>query len=187
MDNAFNSFAFNIFRILSENNNDNTLISPYSILTSLNSCLLGAHNETSKEIFEALKYDLSFASTEEVHDFMQKINEQWIAKDNPFTLYSVNCLLLNKENDCEMDSDFERKVNEIYGGIVREADFTNEHESLIESCNEWVVEKTKNMISSIVDQLSPSAKLVLLNAIYFKGNWKTEFHKQNIVKQMLEY
>ena len=47
----------------------------------------------------------------------------------------------------------------------------------VQTINSWVAEKTHDKIPTILDQLNPLDRMVLLNAVYFNGIWTTEFDK----------
>jgi len=61
--------------------------------------------------------------------------------------------------------------------VFAEDFFTKAHEST-EAINKWVAEKTKGKIDKLfAEDLNTNTVMVLLNAIYFKGAWKTRFDK----------
>lgn len=51
--------------------------------------------------------------------------------------------------------------------------------------NGWVEEKTNNKIKDLIkaESLDQDTRLVLVNAIYFKGNWQHQFKKTNTLKE----
>ena len=67
--------------------------------------------------------------------------------------------------------------------ITRE-DFATNLEYVRNKINDWVEAKTKNKIQDLLQpgSISSSTKMVLVNAIYFKGNWLTEFDKSKTQK-----
>jgi serpin B len=60
-----------------------------------------------------------------------------------------------------------------YGAELRSLDFANPESPGV--INAWVAGNTKGKIRDIVDRIDPAAVLFLINAIYFKGAWETEF------------
>ncbi|GBN73343.1 Leukocyte elastase inhibitor [Araneus ventricosus] len=54
-------------------------------------------------------------------------------------------------------------------------DFAREAPRLVEEINDWVKKKTNGKIEKLLQQLSPATVLALLNAVYFKGAWETQF------------
>jgi serpin B len=51
-------------------------------------------------------------------------------------------------------------------------------QTAVNRINDWVDKKTNSKIKKIVYQLNRDDIMVLLNAIYFKGNWKKQFEKR---------
>jgi serpin B len=66
-----------------------------------------------------------------------------------------------------------------YGAGLNQLDFVNETEKSRQIINSWVEEKTNNKIKELILQggVDEHTALVLTNAIYFKGDWKTKFSK----------
>jgi serpin B len=62
-----------------------------------------------------------------------------------------------------------------YGAELKLIDFNEAAPRLI---NKWVSAKTHGKISKIVDEIDPNTIVFLINAIYFKGAWKTAFDKK---------
>jgi serpin B len=48
--------------------------------------------------------------------------------------------------------------------------------------NSWIESKTNGLIKNMIDQLDPNTVMLLINAIYFKGKWKSQFEKANTVQ-----
>jgi serpin B len=74
------------------------------------------------------------------------------------------------------DREFLRRCVEFYGAEVETLDFAEPRAPAI--INAWVRKQTDGKIEKIVDRLDGAALLVLLNAIYFKGNWTRQFDRQ---------
>ena len=52
--------------------------------------------------------------------------------------------------------------------------------------NDWFSEKTNGKIKKIIDQIDPLTRMILLNAVYFKGNWKYKFKKKKLQKEIFK-
>jgi serpin B len=72
-----------------------------------------------------------------------------------------------------------------YRANIRQVDFRTQAEAAIGEINKWVSEKTREKIKQVLPQgsLTPMTQLVLVNAIYFKGNWVTRFEKSETQDQ----
>jgi serpin B len=66
-----------------------------------------------------------------------------------------------------------------YEANVNQSDFRTSAEAVRHEINDWVGQKTKGKITDLIPQgmLTPMTRLVLVNAIYFKGRWSTQFKK----------
>ena len=47
----------------------------------------------------------------------------------------------------------------------------------LEQVNNWCSEKTHGKITKILDQLDDNVRMILLNAVYFKGEWRNKFRE----------
>ena len=76
--------------------------------------------------------------------------------------------------------EFLTTLNTAYGAAAFPADFLHNAEQERERINQWVAQQTKERIENILapGALTPATRLVLANAIYFKGNWQDEFDKK---------
>lgn len=77
--------------------------------------------------------------------------------------------------------EFLTTLNTAYGAAAFPADFLHNAERERERINQWVAQQTKERIENILapGTLTPATRLVLANAIYFKGNWQDEFDKKD--------
>jgi len=78
-----------------------------------------------------------------------------------------------------MDS-YTQTIDKYYRtGAIRQADFKNNYPTERTRINQWVEEQTANRIKDLLPNLSPDQakllRLVLVNAIYFKGQWSVPF------------
>jgi serpin B len=72
--------------------------------------------------------------------------------------------------------DFLERNRQFYGAQVTELDFNDPASAAV--INDWVSQKTSGKIDRIIDQIDRDAILFLINAIYFKGKWTSEFKKE---------
>jgi len=95
----------------------------------------------------------------------QRINK----KDKKYIIKVANALWAQKES--KFLDDYSGLVEEFYGGKVTNLDFANETEKSRLAINSWIEGQTNNKIKDLIPQdvLKPITRLVLANAIYFKG------------------
>jgi serpin B len=68
-----------------------------------------------------------------------------------------------------------------YGAGIQLADFINQYEAVRKEINGWVSDETNEKIQDLLPEgvLKPSTRMVLVNAIYFKADWRTPFDPAN--------
>ena len=171
---ADNTFAVNL---LSEMDllyaDKGYFFSPISISTALSMLLNGTQGETAKEIMDALGYG---DDIDAVNDYCRQILSKSPSWDSSVTLSTANALVSNSNRSIKQS--YSDTLKNEYLADVSSFDFSNPGPAL-NYINGWCREKTHGMIPSILDKVSSSALLYILNAIYFKGEWSSPFYKVN--------
>ena len=156
---ASSSFQTSLFReINKENKKGNLLISPLSVYQVLGLTANGAKGETLDEILLAL----GNANLEEVNT----INKLILNAQKDFKSVEIANAVMTKQ---------EPKKSFVRAASLYEA--TVEHLKDLAHVNDWCNLKTHGKIEKILEDLDPNTVMKLLNAIYFKGAWKTEFNE----------
>lgn len=176
-DEAVNHFAFNLYREFynDSQNAGNIFNSPYSIFTALAMTYEGAKGVTAEEMASVLSIEQDNAS---FHEYMQTLY-QYLNENSDYNISTANALwpdtnytLLQKYIDV---------IETYYGGNVSNVDYSNP-EAASEKINNWVENQTNNLIQDLVpaSAIDPFlTKLILTNAIYFKGVWQVQFEEVN--------
>ncbi len=104
------------------------------------------------------------------------------AKVNQFDLRIANGLW--GEKTYKFHDSYKKTIDTYYGtGSMKLADFKNNFPDERARINGWVEKQTENRIKDLIPNLSPAEakllRLVLVNAIYFKGEWANPFKKSN--------
>jgi len=163
-----NNFQFQIFRelIKKRESGENIIISPLSIYHILSLTANGADNKTLKEIIKAL----CNKSLKEINDiniilYSKIYNYNTVRLANAiFTQYLKDNLgkeFLNKA------SKYKTHIGKLEGA---------------EQVNNWCSESTDGKITNIVDKIDDEINMLLINVIYFNGEWEKEFDKKNTKK-----
>ena len=169
------AFALDLYRALREQDG-NLFYSPYSISTALAMAYAGAAGETQRQMAEVLHFTLPPA---EVHPAFNALNLDLTSPEDEaaFRLNVANALWA--QAGYEFMPSYLDTLAVHYGAGLRLADFTQDalREEARKAINAWVSEQTENKIEELLQQgdLTPDARLVLLNAIYFKADWTTPF------------
>lgn len=171
---ANNQFAFDLYAKY-KSQDGNIFYSPYSITSVLAMTYEGARGQTAEEMQLVLHFPQD--SFNPKYSFLQ-MNQKINRKNKEYELKIANALWA--QNDSMFLDDYFDLVEKYYDGKITNLDFANDVEKSRLIINSWVEEKTNNKIKNLIPQnkLSEKARLVLTNAIYFKGSWLYPFDKK---------
>ncbi len=152
----------------------NLFFSPYSISAALAMTLAGAEGDTRKQMVQALCFP---SAEEELHAEFAALNARLedIQAGSPNRLLIANSLWPQK--GYKLQKTFRNLVKKHYGVKIKTLDFADSDNART-AINEWVEDKTESKIKDLIAQgvLNHLTRLVLANAIYFKGTWQDEFN-----------
>jgi serpin B len=170
-----NEFAFALYGRLRVGDG-NLIVSPASVSTALAMTYAGARGDTADEMAKALHFTLP---PDELHPaFAELLKElNGAGQKRGYQLSLANALWGQK--GLSFKDDFVRLTRNDYGGGLREVDFAHDPQAARKEINTWVEKQTQDHIR---DLLGPGAvgrdtRLVLTNAVYFKGDWQRPFKK----------
>jgi serpin B len=169
-----NQFALDLYQQLGRTPG-NKFFSPYSISTALGMTYAGAKAQTAREMAGTLHFALD---SEHLHpafgDLIRQI--QGTDKKRNFQLTTANSLWGNK-SDLNLNANFLRITLTDYQSGFHLVNFATDADGTRKEINAWVEDKTNNKIKELLlrADITPSTRLVLVNAIYFKGPWLTPF------------
>ena len=174
------AFALDLYAQLKVADGD-LFFSPYSISTSLAMTYAGARGETARQMARTLHFSTNQNQLTVSYGQLQSQlnNEQ---QKQAFELNIANGLWAQKDHS--FLPAYLTAAREAYGANVKQADFRTEAEAVRAEINDWVSDQTKGKISNLIAPglLAPATRLVLVNAIYFKGHWANEFKTSNTIK-----
>lgn len=169
-----NKFALELYGNL-EGQQGNLFLSPYSISTALAMTCAGARGQTEKQMAEAFCF--APAKSEQFHKTFGEIIKQLNAsgQKGSYELTVANALWGQK--DYKFLPEFLTLVRENYEGDLQQVDFVTQTENARNTINSWVENKTKDKIKELIKRgaIDSMTRLVLTNAIYFKGKWASPF------------
>jgi len=173
--NANNKFAFELYSQLNKSKKGNIFYSPYSIFAALAMTYEGAKGQTADEIKSVFHFPESNVLRPNFAAIYNDINKG--AKD--YELRTGNALWV--QQDFPLLADYTSKVEKYYGGKAVNLDFVKETEKSRQTINSFIGEQTNNKIKDLIPAgfLNTMTRLVLTNAIYFKGTWQWEFDQSN--------
>ncbi|XP_025932491.1 serpin B6-like [Apteryx mantelli] len=172
---ANTTFALDLLRKLCENKStQNIFFSPFSISSALSMIFLGSKGNTEAQIAKVL----SLSKAEDAHNGYQLLLSEINNPNTKYTLRTANRLY--GEKTFKFLSSFTESSQKFYHAGLEQTDFVNSSENSRKQINGWVEEKTEGKIQNLLTEgiLNSMTRLVLVNAIYFKGNWESQFNKE---------
>jgi len=171
---ANNQFALDLY-LKFKDEEENIFFSPYSISTALAMTYEGARGKTAEE----MRSVFYFPEDDDIRRYsFARIYNQINKKDKKYKLHTANALWT--QIDYSFLDEYLDVVEKYYAGKATNLDFGNETEKSRETINGWVEERTNNKIKDLIPAgiLNADTRLVLTNAIYFKGTWLLQFNKE---------
>uniref|UniRef100_A0A3P8W039 Leukocyte elastase inhibitor n=1 Tax=Cynoglossus semilaevis TaxID=244447 RepID=A0A3P8W039_CYNSE len=171
---ANTNFSLDLLKQLSDNDKTaNVFFSSFSISSALAMVMLGARGNTHTQMSE-VQHDSVHA------DFSKLLSELYKA-DAPYSLSVANRLY--GEQTYDFMEDFLAETKKHYSASLESVDFKTSVEEARVNINNWVDTKTQGKITELLASgvLDSSTVLVLINAIYFKGNWDKQFELEATV------
>lgn len=171
---ANNQFAFRLLQKFPTSSEVNLFFSPYSVSTALAMAYVGARDETQHELHESLGYSSAGLTPDNVPSAHAQ-HTHLLRQPSNSTVRVANAAVIEREYS--VLGDYIGLLSQSFNADLWKVDFADtESRSKI---NDWVKNETNGKIEDLLrGPLPPNTKLVLLNAIYFKGVWKTPFHVQ---------
>ena len=169
-----NNFAFELMTEL-ENDfpNENYFISPFSVSTAISMVMNGA-DQTSQEGF-IRTLGLSGMSPQVINEAYHSLVGYVYGLDPSVTINVANSNWY--ADQYTISASFSDDLSTYYNASLFERDFSSTR--TLDELNGWVEDETNGKIKNILDGISPDDIMFLINAIYFKANWTTQFAKED--------
>lgn len=182
---ADQTFAFEFFEHLfveeSLGEDNNFMVSPLSLSMALAMTWNGAAGETKEAMQQTLKMD-GF-SDDELNSYYKKLREALLKTDPSTKLSIANAIFTNQS--VKINPDFVNTNRSFYEATVEAVDFTRTE--TVGIINKWASDNTNGLIDKVIEKTKPEDLMYLLNAIYFKGIWNSEFDKKNTSERPFTY
>ncbi|XP_008259664.2 serpin B4 [Oryctolagus cuniculus] len=182
--------TLDLFQLLGKSKEENVFYSPFSIISALSMLFLGTRENTAQQIAKVLHLQEDTENTkdtasthhversENVHlQFQKLLNEL----NKPTDAYELK--IANKfygEKTFPFLQEYLDDINKYYLANAESVDFANAAEESQKKINSWVESQTNGKIKNLFPSgtLNSTTILVLVNAIYFKGEWDEKFNKE---------
>ena len=172
---ANNRFALELYSRMKEEG-DNVFFSPWSISSALAMTYEGARGKTAEEMLSVLHFPADDRKRMSAFaGILAEINKG----DKKYELRTANALWAQK--DYHLLDSFSGIIQKYYGGKVTDLNFVDDPEGSRTTINDWVEDQTNEKIKDLIPSgtINQFTRLVLTNAIYFKGEWVKQFDKKN--------
>jgi serpin B len=173
---ANNTFAVGLYSQLSKKDG-NVFFSPFSISASLGMTSSGARGDTLKEMEKALALPPQKLLHPAMGHLLRELSGKGGARDYELTVANT----LFGQQGYRFKKDFTDLLERHYDAGMQFVDFKKNTEPARVAINAWAQKQTKDRVKDLVQPgvVDNMTKLVLVNAIYFKGVWKQQFDKKN--------
>jgi serine protease inhibitor len=166
-------FALDLYREL-KNTKGNLFFSPYSISTALAMTYAGARENTAKQMADVLHFPPGQKEFHSVFGQLESLLNE-VQNQGDVRLNVANSLW--PQEGYPFLEEYLSLVKKHYGVVIMPSDYQRAAEKARKNINQWVEEKTRDKIKNIIPPgiLNALTRLVLVNAIYFRGNWASQF------------
>lgn len=169
-------FALDLYQQL-KIKGSNVFFSPYSISVALAMTYAGAGGSTAAQMAQTLHFD---PDQDQLHRALAalEVRQNSVPQKGHVKLEIANSLWPQKKYD--FLPEFLALTKKFYGVEITPVDYEHATEAARLMINEWVESKTEKKITNLIAPgiLDTLTRLVLVNAIYFKGDWASQFDRQ---------
>ena len=167
-------FAFDFLKKhnAEEKADKNYFVSPLSLHIALGMLLNGTDTKTKEEIQKSLRVSSDLAVTNGIYkDLMEGLPNA----DPKVTNTIANSVWYR--NTFSVEKSFLDVLKASFNAQTYAEDFTNT--ATVGKINNWASDNTNGKIKKVIEQIEPSHVMFLMNALYFKGDWKIPFKTEN--------
>ncbi|HTV15530.1 MAG TPA: serpin family protein [Acidobacteriaceae bacterium] len=152
----------------------NLFFSPESISTAFAMAYAGARGETAAQMAQVFHFTLP---PDQLHPAMGALLAAMNTQHQDYELRVADALWA--QQDAHFLPGYLKLMQDDYGAGLRRVDFVSSPEVVRGTINRWVEQETNNRIQNLIGPgvLTPATRMVLTNAIYFKGTWLKPFEK----------
>lgn len=167
---AATDFAVRLFQ-QAKNGEENTLISPLSVLPALSMTCNGAKDETRFQLEQTLGMPVDKLN-EYLYSYIHHLPNE---KDCQFHL--ANSIWLRDAKDFIVDDNFLKNNAKYYDAGIYQSAFDNQ---TLADINNWVAAQTNDMIPTILDQIDSDAYMYLINTLSFDSKWSSIYESSSV-------
>ncbi|MGM0510730.1 MAG: serpin family protein, partial [Thermoplasmatota archaeon] len=176
--NGNNEFSFELYHKLDDG--ENLFYSPWSISTALAMTYEGARNQTRQEIGEVFGYPSNASELRKAYGYL---HDGYNKNESGYNMSTANSLWV--QEDFPIEDDYKWLLLNYYFARAENVDFVGDPEGSCDKINSWVKNYTNGKIEELVSpgMVNSMTRLILVNAIYFKGLWEDPFSVKDTENQ----
>lgn len=148
----------------------NQFVSPYSVLSAFALLYPGARGQTAAEMAVTFGFDVNVAAqivrTRALRDALA-------AQTGRSEFTTANAAWV--ERTMALSAAYARTIREELGATIEAVPFIANQTAALRTINAWAARETRDRIPEILTREDPARRLVLTNAVYFKGQWQQQF------------
>jgi serine protease inhibitor len=173
-----NNFGIDLFTKTADGEPGNLMLSPLSANVALSMLLNGTDGETQNQIREMLGYPAGMPLAE-INESYRSLVTQLLKADKKVQLAIANAIFYR--NHFPFKTPFLETMSRDFDATVKGLDFDSP--SAVETINQWASDNTNKKIPKVMDAIHPDMVMFIMNALYFKGDWTSQFNKSDTSKQ----
>ncbi|KAK2524322.1 ovalbumin-related protein Y [Columba livia] len=183
-------FCFDVYKeVRVQHPNDNVFYSPLSIISALAMVYMGARGNTQSQMEKVLHFDnvtevgdaidSQCGSSEYIHNSLKDLLSDIARRNASYSLEIADKLYIEKTYPIVQE--YLKCAKKFYRAELEEVNFKTAAEEAKQLINSWVEKESDGKIRNFLepDSVDLNTVLVLVNAVYFKGIWKTAFKEED--------
>ena len=170
------AFAFDFFTKVLNEEDQNFMVSPFSLSMALAMTWNGSANDTKLAIQNTLGFE--GWTNDEINGYFKKLKDAFEKTDSSTKLSIANSIWTNQ--NVKILPNFIALNQTYYNATVESVDFGNS--ATVGRINKWAGNNTNGLIENVIEETNPLDLMYLLNALYFKGIWVSEFNVKHTSK-----
>jgi len=173
-----NSFGINAMNLIaaSRSGDENLMISPASLSMALAMVSNGASGETRDQINALINTEglLPQALSQKYNQIISRLYQR-----QKLQIFIAHSLWV--DDDYSLKEDFVKLAKTYFDADTVSLDLAGSQ--AVKRINNWISDKTKGFIKNTLSHLDSNSATVLVNTLYFKGNWVDSFSKSKTQKE----
>ncbi|XP_032557258.1 ovalbumin-related protein Y-like [Chiroxiphia lanceolata] len=183
-------FCFDVYKELTVHHaNDNIIFSSLSLISTLSMLYLGARGNTQSQMEKVLHFDnvtgdrdtpdSQCGPSEHIHSILKDLLSDVTRQNATYSLRIADRIYIDKTYPVLQE--YLKCAKKFYKAELEEVNFKTAAEEARQLINSWVEKETNGRIQDLIvpDSVGLDTALVFVNAIYFKGIWKTAFREED--------